>query len=277
MTIHYTVVGHFAKDLVPEGYRLGGAVFYSGMQAYYLGAKVSLITSAAGDIDTSLMPPEIKQFIQPAPESTTFENVYDELGNRTQHVRGRAEMLLPANAPTPDEPPTLLQLGPLVAEVASDYITAFPDAKLCVTPQGWMRDIQPDGLVKPRAWEDAEAVLAHAWALVFSEEDVGFDEDKIRGLASLCPVSVCTRNLSGATLFLDGKEVRVPAFQVEVVDPTGAGDVFAASFFIRYQETDDPELAVRFAHAAAGLSIGGIGVAAVAKREAIEALLLSEG
>lgn len=272
--IHYVIAGHFAKDLVPGGgYQLGGAVFYSGVQGRRLGVDVSVISSAAADLDLSVLEPGMQAYVKPSPVSTTFENIYDGQGNRTQYVRGKALPLLPEEAPTLKTPPTLLQLGPLVGEVASDYGNAYPGAKLCVTPQGWMRTIHPDGRVTPKPWEDAEIVLPQAWAMVISEEDVGYDEREIERLATMCPVGICTRNYSGATLFYEGKRIHIPAYPSNPVDPTGAGDVFAASFFIRLYETDDPEAAVRFAHIAAARSIEGVGVSRVQTRNEVLALL----
>ena len=43
--------------------------------------------------------------------------------------------------------------------------------------------------------------------------------------------------------------------QVREVDPTGAGDIFAACFFYRLLETRDPWEAARFANQLAAISI----------------------
>jgi sugar/nucleoside kinase (ribokinase family) len=45
------------------------------------------------------------------------------------------------------------------------------------------------------------------------------------------------------------------------VDPTGAGDVFAAAFFVRLTQTGDPWKAARFANrlATASITLEGVG------------------
>lgn len=270
--IHYVVVGHFIKDIVPEGYRLGGTVFYSGTQAARLDVKTTIISSAGPDIDISTVESSIEKHVSVAKESTSFENIYDEHGNRHQFSKGRALPLTKENAPTLQVAPTLLHLGPLMGEVSLDYDEAYPDAKLCITPQGWMRRLDKDGRVHPKPLGQAEKLISRAWATVFSEEDVGYSKRKERRLASLCPIAVCTRNVSAATLYWQGKEYQLPTYPTQLVDPTGAGDIFAVAFFIRLYETDDPETAVRFAHAAAALSISGIGVSAVGDRAKILAM-----
>jgi len=271
--MHYVLVGTFTKDITLNGYTLGGTVFYSGVQARRLGWDVSVISTAESDIDLSSLEPNTKVYLQASAESSIFKNVYDADGNRVQYLSAKADPITVENAPHLPTPPDVLHLGPLVNEVPLDYGRAFPNAKIGVTPQGWMRSIAPDGKVTPRRWEEAEQLLPTVWACVFSEEDVGYDEDEIKRLATLCPVSVCTRNLSAASLFVDGKRYEVPTVPAKIVEPTGAGDVFAAAFFARYAETDEPEQSVRFAHLAAGKSIEGHGVSRVLTREQILELL----
>lgn len=52
---------------------------------------------------------------------------------------------------------------------------------------------------------------------------------------------------------------RVPAPEVEVVDATGAGDVFAAAFLTEWMEDRDVQRAGRFAVAASAISVEGAG------------------
>jgi sugar/nucleoside kinase (ribokinase family) len=54
------------------------------------------------------------------------------------------------------------------------------------------------------------------------------------------------------------------------VDPTGAGDTFATAFLIRLHETGDVAEAARFGGAAASVSVGGVGAAAMPERAEIE-------
>lgn len=267
--MHYVLVGTFTKDLIPDGYTPGGTVFYSGVQARRLGLAVTIISTAEADFDISTLEPGTVTHIQPSPQSTTFNNVYDAQGNRVQYLTARADPLQVDAAPALASPPDILHLGPLVEEVPLNYGDAYPGAKIAVTPQGWMRRVDDKNRVHPKRWDDAEKLLPNAWAMVFSEEDVGYDEDEIARLASLCHVTVCTRNLSAASLFVNGSRYEVPTIPAEIVDPTGAGDVFAAAFFARYHETDDPQDAVQFAHIAAGKSIEGKGISRVLTRAEI--------
>ncbi len=57
----------------------------------------------------------------------------------------------------------------------------------------------------------------------------------------------------------DGTRLAVPAFDIDVVDTTGCGDAFDAGFIAALHHRFDPEKAVRFAQATAGLVAGGLG------------------
>ncbi len=57
----------------------------------------------------------------------------------------------------------------------------------------------------------------------------------------------------------DGTRLHVPAYDITVVDTTGCGDAFDAGFITALHHRMDPETAVRFAQAAAGLVATGLG------------------
>jgi sugar/nucleoside kinase (ribokinase family) len=75
-------------------------------------------------------------------------------------------------------------------------------------------------------------------------------------------------------LLLDGDRVyRAAPPRVDVVDTTGAGDVFRGAFIAALLHGDDPEHILRFATAAAALSCTKAGaLGGVPTREAVEEL-----
>ena len=80
-----------------------------------------------------------------------------------------------------------------------------------------------------------------------------FREAAWRHRCSLCNSTTLTRQFS--------------APPQREVDPTGAGDIFAAAFFINLYETDDPWASARFANQVAALSVTRRGLASVPTRE----------
>jgi sugar/nucleoside kinase (ribokinase family) len=73
----------------------------------------------------------------------------------------------------------------------------------------------------------------------------------------------------------DGQTVRLPSFQVDAVDATGAGDAFAAGFIAGVWEEWPLEQTARFANAVGALSVTGLG-ATGGVRSLSETLLFME-
>jgi len=142
-------------------------------------------------------------------------------------------------------------------------VTNFGGALVGATPQGWLRTIHPSKLVTT----DPATLVDLPWVggevVVLSEEDVQHDESLVRQLAKMLPLVVLTRAERGATVFIAGEGTDVPAYHADVVDPTGAGDVFAAAFFAALQQGGDPIHAARWACAAAACSLEGFGASAL--------------
>ena len=85
-------------------------------------------------------------------------------------------------------------------------------------------------------------------------------EKALLALAKEVPGFLCsTLGESGAIALVDGAFVRVPGFRVDVVDTTGAGDVFHGGFLYGLLRNWEIEEILRFANAAAGLKCRGLG------------------
>lgn len=82
----------------------------------------------------------------------------------------------------------------------------------------------------------------------------------------------------GAALFKQGREIaRVPAFSVEAVDTTGAGDTFCGALAVALAEGERPEQALRFASAAAALAVTKPGAQpSLPWRKTVDALLADQ-
>jgi 1D-myo-inositol 3-kinase len=268
MAVDFLVVGHVARDLIPGGHRVGGAA-YAALAAARLGRRTALVTSAAPDFATASALLDVEVHVIPSPVSTTFENRYPS-GRRTQVLHSRAERLAPLPAVSLDVGAVIL-LAPIAGELhPADWLPLGRD--VAVSLQGLLRRWDEQGRV--RASTRALPALHGALAVFFSDEDVPSTAARSRLVARCCEEArfvLLTRGPGGATLYQRGRaEADVPAFRASEADPTGAGDVFAAAFLVRFQETGDPFEAALFAAAAGSLTVEQLGLDGVPTREQIQ-------
>ncbi len=90
---------------------------------------------------------------------------------------------------------------------------------------------------------------------------------------------VLKRGARGALLLTEEREVQIPAFLVDVVDTTGAGDAFSAALTVAIAEGVPLEEAVRRANAAGALAVTTFGTmpAMPTRRDVDEFLARHEG
>jgi sugar/nucleoside kinase (ribokinase family) len=160
-------------------------------------------------------------------------------------------------------------LGPLDQEIGEEIADCFPDAVLGLTPQGWMREWDEQGLVHPTIWDPSDALLKHADVIILSEEDVGGDMDLVASYAAKAPVLVLTAGWKGSTVFYAGQVRTFPSPQVNELDPTGAGDIFAAAYLSAFHPTRDPWTSAQFANCVAAHSVERSGTDSIPTRAEI--------
>jgi sugar/nucleoside kinase (ribokinase family) len=273
----YLVIGHVAKDVLPggRGVEAGGTVTYSALAAQKLGLQAAVVTACApedGELLAPLREAGVWVHVVPSP-TTTFSNIYDGDGRRVQVLGAQARLLDLDDVPEQWRAARIVHLGPIAQELPDDLAGQLsPGGLLGVTPQGWMRSWDEQGHVT-RSAMPVPAALTHlpeAAVLVLSIEDVDYSPSSLSAYVKLTQLVVVTRGVEAAYIYRQGTLTEVPVTPAWVVDLTGAGDVFAAAFFVRYAETGDPSEATRFAHAAAACAIEGQGTSAIADRRTVE-------
>ena len=265
----YVVVGHVTRDLLPDGgYTLGGTATFAALAATRLGLAVGMLTSGGPEVE-QLAGEGLRVQCCPAGETTVFENIY--LGHRRlQYIRGLACTIHPEDVPDLWRLAPIVHLGPIAQEVDTALVAAFPGALLGITPQGWLRSWDQQGLVSPAVWTESTRVLEAADLVVLSLDDLGGDRDLLQTYIDRSRLLVLTMGDQGAIVHRKGSAQRVPAYAVQEVDPTGAGDVFAAGYLIRYAETGDPIEAARYANCVASFVVEGPGATCLPTREQVE-------
>ena len=268
-TPEYLVIGNVTKDLVPGGaYRLGGTATYSAMTATRLGLRTAVLTSCEPSLTLFADEPSIQVERLPWPTTTAFENIYSGWSRR-QFIRAEAGILKPQHVPARWRETPIVHLGPIAHECDPSLATALRSELLGITPQGWLRCWDGDGQVHPNPLACDPELIRTADVVVLSMEDLGDDRDALAHYVRLARLLVLTLGPDGAMLIENGQETHAAAFDVVEADPTGAGDVFATAFMIRYHETGDAYQAAMFANCVASFIIESVGPTNMPTRERV--------
>ena len=268
----FVAVGHVTLDRIRDEVRPGGAVLYAAIAAHRLGFSAGILTSHADDFPLDLIPPQIEVVTVPSDVTTTFEH-HLQSTPRTLRVSSVARTLTAADVPEDWRDGPLVLLAPVANEVDPDVATAFTGATLAAAAQGWTRALGPDGAVGSSLWTPSDALLARLQAIFVSNEDVIGQEEAAIEWFQRVPLGVLTAGRAGALLFVNGERYEVAPRRTREVDPTGAGDVFAAAFLTRYESDGDPWEAAAAASCAASLSVEAAGITGVPDRASFDAAL----
>ncbi len=259
-------LGHVSRDRRPGGDVLGGSVTYGTLTARRLGWDAAVLTSAGPDFEPERELPGIPAFVRRSSATTRFVNEYDEDGTRHQVVTARADDVDLEPLPASWRDPDALLLGPLVGELAGPFATALEAGCVGAIAQGYVRALDEEGRVSARDWVHPERDLLGVHVLFLSEHDLPGADDRARELLAHVPMVALTRGWRGLTLVTRQGCHDVPTLPRPEVDPTGAGDVFAAAFLVRYQETGDPLEAAAFGACAASCAVEGVGASSLGDR-----------
>jgi sugar/nucleoside kinase (ribokinase family) len=270
----FIVVGHICQDLLPDSrLSLDGSISYAATTASRMGYHTGVVTSAGSDLNLSQALPDAQVVCQPASSTTLFENIYHN-GTRTQFLHKRAQVLTCEQIPEHWRRAPMAYLGSIDQEIEASVFDCFDESVFIgVMPQGFFRRWDEQGRVSFTEWNPPPAVLRRINLLVISELDVPNPHRLARDWGQFIDIVVVTHAERGATVYYAEESCHYQARPAQQVDPTGAGDVFAAAFMIKMFEAKDPCQAASFANAVASFSVEGPGVTGIPLRQQVEAYL----
>jgi hypothetical protein len=296
----YITVGHVTRDTIehPTGRTVsqpGGSAFYSSLQAARLGLRTLILTQGVPSEIEALLAPyrdELGLRVIPAEHTTTL-STRGSGATRTQRVLAWAGPIV-----EPVELDTgILHLAPVARETPvawrgrADFVG--------ITPQGLVRSWERDERVPlvqldtgsllgdiPLAPPGSDALAGDISPVELDPELLpdNFDAAVISehechschalfSAARRCGAHVAvTAGSRPTTVHLPGGEsvVQTPLPPVAAVrDDIGAGDVFAAAFFVALADGHTPLEAATFGNAAAAVRIAGVGPSAIGRRAEI--------
>ncbi len=256
--LDYLLIGHITCDLLPDGEIVGGTVAYSGRVAKALGYKTAVLTSCHPSYHGLSALDGMEVEVIPSENTSTFENVYTTNG-RIQTLHHVAKKITAADVPVKWPDPAIVHLAPLTNEVDPAIIRQFPNSIIGLTPQGWMRQWDENGRITAKPWQDAAKYIPFADVVILSQEDL-LTPNMVFDYWDWSNILVITCGPKGAIVFQEDRAEWIPTIEVQEVEATGAGDVFAAAYLFRYHQTKDPIEAARFANIIASYSVTQTGV-----------------
>jgi sugar/nucleoside kinase (ribokinase family) len=270
--LDYLALGNPTLDVQAGGSSvLGGSVVYSALQAARLGLNAGIVGRAnPAQVEPYWQPyaGEVRLRLQPAESTTMFRNV--SVGDsREQWLEGWAGAIDDLSE-LPDS--DILHIAPVAQEIALEKMVVESRSRyVLLTPQGLVRRWASLGAqIEHFARDFPAAVSSVLDVVVVSETEAPY----VSGLLAAVPrhggLGVVTRGRRGCLVLSRDGAQEYTADPVRVlVDPTGAGDCFAATLTTEmFRGRPVPE-AVRLAMAAASLCVGGLGASTIGGRPEI--------
>jgi sugar/nucleoside kinase (ribokinase family) len=273
----YTTVGHVTADVMADGsHRPGGGAFYSALQAARLGWRARIVTRGVrAEIEQLLAPyrTELDVEVAEATQTTTLETSVAGATRSQKMLAWAGEMGADVTVET-----TILHVAPVARETGAHWRGEASFVGL--TPQGLVRTWSSLGAAIVAQSLDRALVPDGCDAIVISSAErdscaallADFGAARADPGARAQVIAVTDAGGPMQLYLTDGSRLRVPVAAVAGArDDIGAGDVFAAAFFIALAEGAAAQAAASFASAAAAVRIAGSGPAAIGDRAAIEA------
>lgn len=293
-------IGAASRDLTPDdarGWRLGGGVTYASLTTARLGLTTTALigvdasAASAAELD-SLRAAGVDVHLAPLAESPAFRNTETPDG-RVQVAIAPGVPLVPRAVPDAWHAARAWSIVPVAGEIGEAWAAHLPDrATAALGWQGMLRTLVAGQRVERRP-PTPSALLRRADLVGVSAFDLEPGTDPRDLVAFLRPGArlVVTRGDQGGTIIDLGEAVGVASRTTKYVafptgpelDATGAGDTFLAAMLavtIRPEILGDDRASrdgdVRFAAAAASLTVGAPGLDGIGDLAAVRALVRDE-
>ncbi len=265
---HMLIAGHVTHDLVAGGVLPGGSAYYSAQTWRRLGARARVVTCVGEDFVAEEAFAGVETQVSRAGRTTVFRNHYPPGQARVQWVEATAAPVDSAALPEDWRAPAVALLAPVLGELdLADWTARLAARWLAIAVQGWVREAVPEPggrrRVRPRRWSPTPEALAGVQVALVSDEDLAGQGELLERLVAHVPIVACTFGDRGCAIHWEGRRVRVEAHPARTVDPTGAGDTFAAGFLLGLAEGARPDEAARLGAAAASIIVEAPGGAAL--------------
>lgn len=212
----------------------------------------------------------IQHKLLPAGQTGGFSLIYDYKGDRELIVLGIADPI--QTTVNGFHAVDFVLLGPILGEIGVDlarHIKEEVSAPILLDPQGLLRGIR-DGEIYHEMNDTFTTIAALSTIVKANELETrvvtGINpridpEGAVRALYAYgCKIAVVTLAEAGSIIYDGSRIYEIPPYAVNAIDPTGAGDTYAAGFMVKYLETPGDLTAVGcFASSVASIMVENSG------------------
>lgn len=209
---------------------------FAARVASAFGLRTAVLTSAATDADLSSLEGHDVHVV-PVHQTLSFEHRGTAAERELRVAQQSARRLVPSDLPVTLRDATEVILAPLThGDIDLEaFVAAMPGTRLWFLAQGLQRRTGTDGAIEIASGPSDDLVRAlslHSSVFLSGDETGTWSPSELTAVASRCARLVVTRGREGATVFRGSERVEVAACPADVVDTTGAGDVFATAFIL---------------------------------------------
>jgi sugar/nucleoside kinase (ribokinase family) len=213
---------------------------------------------------------KIGSYLFPSPQTGGFSLIYDHRGDRELSILGIANPI--PGIPNELGKPDFVLLGPILGEVSPELVRQIKEntyAQVLLDPQGLLRQVD-QGNVVHRLTTEFKIIAGLSTIIKANELETevvtGINprkhpEDAVQALHQYgAQIAVVTLAEAGSIIYDGSRIVNIPPYVTDAIDPTGAGDTYAAGFMLKYLETPEDLSAVGcFASAVASVMVENSG------------------
>jgi len=254
---------------------LSGCSTNACLAASRLGARTTLVGSVGADfrsrLERELVQCSVGYCLLPSAQTGGFSlKYYDDHGSRELTLLGIADAIEHYDGRYEDY--DFILIGPILGEVSASFVKEICNSAclpILTDPQGLLRN-QNNGRIYHEMTHDFIEIAKFSTILKANELETkvvtGIDprQDPERAVKKLfdfgCKIAVTTIAEVGSIIYDGTRLYPIPAFTTNAIDPTGAGDTYAAGFIVKYMENPSDLTAVGcFASAVASVMVENSG------------------
>lgn len=253
---------------------LSGCSTNACLAAAKLGEKPTLIGTVGPEflnrLKDDLNDYQVESHLSLAKETGGFSLIYDDRGDRELSVLGIADRI-PLSSNGYHQADFIL-FGPILGEVTADlaeHVIAHNSTPIILDPQGLLRKVR-NGRITHELTDEFEIIAGlsnivkanEIETLIITGVEPRAEPDRaVKELYKCgCQIAIVTLAEAGSVIYNGENIYHIPPFTTQAIDPTGAGDTYAAGFMVKYLETPDDLFAVGcFASSVASIMVENSG------------------